>query len=249
MFSNYPFLKITPPNEEEYVFEIKKIISRQINDIYISIGRQATNDIVLLDPQKNTSRLHCSIQYKLGSWWIRDEGSANGTYLQRNQDCTEIDVPAEELIPLKNKDKILIYGAVDSSEQKLFWQLKFIDPEETNHLVNRVITSSLEYSLCQQKLFNVTLDNRNEIVLSEQELLLIDYMSRKNYEHNNQSVICTHNELIKAIWQEEDFGIKEKYIHHLASRVRKKIEPNSGEPKFLKKVRGRGYRLEINVVS
>lgn len=86
-------------------------------------------------------------------------------------------------------------------------------------------------------------------MLQAKELALIDYMSRKNHEHNNQPLICQYEELIKAVWQEDSFGIDKLDIHHLVWRIRHKIESDSGESQFLKTVRGRGYRLEIKILS
>ena len=74
-------------------------------------------------------------------------------------------------------------------------------------------------------------------------------MSRKNYENNYQIVICEYDELIQAIWQGDNFGRDRRNINHLVWRVRDKIELDSGEPQFLKTVKGRGYCLDIRIVK
>ncbi|MGD1917667.1 MAG: helix-turn-helix domain-containing protein [Pleurocapsa sp.] len=140
-------------------------------------------------------------------------------------------------------------GELDLAEKPIFWRLKFIDSEETNHVVQFQINSTVEYSLSQQKLFRVTSRDRQEISLQGKELIFIDYMSRKNEENNHQPVICQYKELIQAIWQQDAFGVDKLDIHHLAWRIRHKIEPDSGESQFLKTVRGRGYRLEIQTLN
>ena len=89
MSQEYPFIRATKPDETQYVIDFESIINPQSKEIYIYIGRQDNNDIVLSDPHKKISRHHCSIQYKNNRWWIVDEGSSNGTFLQR-----EIEQPA-----------------------------------------------------------------------------------------------------------------------------------------------------------
>lgn len=249
MFPTFPLIRVKKPDKKEYVIEIEKLVSQLNQNTLITIGRQESNHIVLSDPQKNISREHCSLQYKLGKWWIVDQGSSNGTFLRRRDSSSEIDVRNEELIPLKNEDEILILGELDELEKPLFWQLKFVDPEATNQVILNHASYKLEYNLSQQKLFCISQGERQEILLQEKELALIDYMSRKNYDHNNQPLICLYSELIKAVWKEDSFGIDKLDIHHLVWRIRHKIESDSGESQFLTTVRGRGYRLDLKIFS
>ena len=72
-------------------------------------------------------------------------------------------------------------------------------------------------------------------------------MSRKNHQ-NNQSVICEYDELISAIWHNNTFKRDRKTINHLVWRIRDKIELDSGEPQFLKTVKGRGYLLDRDIL-
>ena len=74
-------------------------------------------------------------------------------------------------------------------------------------------------------------------------------MSRKNYQNNNQITICEYDELIQAVWNDDYFGRDRRNINHLVWRVRDKIELDSGEPQFLKTVKGRGYSLDIKVID
>ena len=249
MPSKYPVLKVKKPNNQEYIIEIEKLKIGSSQDVCITIGREQSNHIVLSDPQKNISRQHCSIHSQAGRWWISDRGSSNGTFLRRNGGQSEMDVRNEELIPLKNDDEILILGELDATQKPVFWRLKFIDSEETNHVVQFQVNSILEYSLSQQKLFRVRAGGRTEIMLQDKELALIDYMSRKNYQNQSQPLICQYEELIQAVWGEDAFGVDKLDIHHLVWRIRHKIESDSGESQFLKTVRSRGYRLDIKILS
>jgi pSer/pThr/pTyr-binding forkhead associated (FHA) protein len=249
MSGEYPFFKATKPNGTQYIIELETIIARQEQDICISIGRQTNNHIVLPDPQKKISRHHCSIQYKKNRWWIVDGGSSNGTFLQREIDRPEIDVRSEDAIALRSGDYILILGELSLSEQPIFWRLEFIDPGETSQVYTLQNIHSIEYSLKQQTLFRNIARRQDPVSLADQERSLIDYMSRKNYRNNNQITTCEYDELIQAIWQDDNFARDRRNINHLVWRVRDKIELDSGEPQFLKTVKGRGYCLDIKVLE
>jgi DNA-binding winged helix-turn-helix (wHTH) protein len=214
----------------------------------IAIGRSDDNDLVLPDPEKKVSRRHGTIEYASGRWWLVDEGSANGTFLrQGGNGKAEIDVRSLETIPLADGDVILILGKLLPGDQPVFWELKFRDPAETQRVEGFQRLAEIEYSLSQKKLFRVTRQHREEIKLSPQERDLIHYMAQKNQANNCQAIVCQYEELIKAIWG-EPFGRTNNEINRLVWAVRDKIELDSGEPKFLKTVRGEGYLLEIEIV-
>ena len=67
--------------------------------------------------------------------------------------------------------------------------------------------------------------------------------------YSDRLPICEYEELIEAIWRSDSFGRDKKSINHLVWRIREKIELDSGEPKFLKTVEGRGYRSDIKVIE
>lgn len=250
MNGEYPFLEITKPDRTQYTIELEKIITEQTTtEIEISIGRQSNNHIVLVDPHQKISRHHCCLQSKNNRWWIVDQGSANGTFLQREIDQPEIDVRSEDAISLRSGDYILILGELDGSGNPIFWQLEFIDPGETNQVPSMQAIHTLEYSLSRQTLYRNLARRRDSVSLGEQERCLIDYMSRKNYHNDNIPAICEYDELIQAIWQNDIFGRDRKAINHLIWRIRDKIELDSGEPQFLKTVKGRGYSLDLKIIE
>jgi DNA-binding winged helix-turn-helix (wHTH) protein len=56
--------------------------------------------------------------------------------------------------------------------------------------------------------------------------------------------ICDKYEIVEAVWGEDYIDqVDDARIEKLISRLRKKIEPDPAEPKYLETVRGRGYRL------
>ncbi|MEB3179797.1 MAG: FHA domain-containing protein [Nostocaceae cyanobacterium] len=232
MDSLYPFLDVTKPDGDTYTIAINKQ--------HLTIGRKEDNDIVLPDPEKTISRLHCVIEKEGNAWWIVDDNpSANGTFIQRNH-SEPIDVRRHGKLKLNHGDIILILGQLLENDEPVFWRLKFRDlTDKTNP-----IPTFLTYSLSQQQLFRRNGGGEEKIHLTPKERLLIHYMAAKNQQHNQQ-MRCEYSELVKAIWNEE-FGKNNNDVIHLVWSVRKKIEKDSGEPEFLQTEQG-GYSLKVKV--
>jgi hypothetical protein len=56
--------------------------------------------------------------------------------------------------------------------------------------------------------------------------------------------ICDKYEIVEAVWGDGYIDeVDDARIEKLISRLRKKIEPDPNHPRYLKTVRGRGYRL------
>jgi DNA-binding response OmpR family regulator len=60
--------------------------------------------------------------------------------------------------------------------------------------------------------------------------------------------VCEHTELIEAIWL-DPFGRTNNDVTCLVWGLRKEVEPDFGEPEFLKTEQGLGYSLKVKVVS
>jgi pSer/pThr/pTyr-binding forkhead associated (FHA) protein len=79
-----------------------------------SIGRDATNDVVILNDSK-VSRLHAELQFRDGRWLLLDLGSRNGTIVNGRQVRQH---------PLKGGDKI-------QCGENIFVFVAFDDPNVT----------------------------------------------------------------------------------------------------------------------
>lgn len=245
--SRYPFLDVQEPDGKKYTLQLQSIFEQRPEPARLTIGRSDDNDIVLPDPHKKVSRRHCTIEREGDRWWLIDEGSANGTFLrQQGGGGSEVDVRAVDTILLQDRDVILILGKLTPSEQPVFWQLTFRDPNVTERVAAFQPPAEIEYILSQQQLFQVTRQRRVEIKLSPQERNLIHYMAQRQQENDNQPPVCGYEELINAIWQ-EPFGHTPNEVNRLVWSIREKIERDSGEPRFLKTVRGQGYLLNIRI--
>ena len=233
-----PFLEIKGPENIQFKFEIK--------DVKTVIGRLGdANDIALEpDPQKLVTRyMHCSIELKNSVYWLIDNDSKNGTFLKRDNNNKKI----EGEIKLQNHDLILVLAKINSESNPEYWEIEFNDPQATDEA--RLIKGEqyIEYDWVQAKLFIINGSIRSEIKgLSPQEHKLLRYMDQRNKNNNNVSVMCTYEELISAIWDEFSETRTKNDVNHLIWGLRKKIENDPQNPKFLQNIRGMGYRLISN---
>jgi DNA-binding response OmpR family regulator len=246
--SIYPSLKVLTPDLEEYTVCLKSLIQQGGSQQRITVGRNEDNDLVLADRHKMVSRLQFTLEYGNGRWWIADEGSANGTFVRKHNSNSELDVRMEEAVPLRNGDEILVLGKWTESDQPMFWHLIFCDLDETIPVKKMKLPADLEYNLDRQQLFQVTRQERNEVKLSNQERSLIHHMALKNSENNGQPILCIYQDLIQAIWG-DSFERSNDDVTHLVWIIRRKIEVDSGEPRFLKTIKGKGYLLELIICS
>lgn len=204
----------------------------------VTVGRLAQENDVSLeeDPQKLVTRVkHCVLERREGGWWVIDQ-STNGTFLRRGEQIVEV----QRAAPLEHGEQILILAKLPLDEEAaIYWELDFFDQEAT-HPVNQAC--HLEYDWIGARLYRVQGRGREEIAdLRPQEHVLIRYMDRRNRENNYVPVMCTHEELIHALW-EDDYGRSKEDVVHVVYRLRQKIEPDD-EPQLLQTVHGLGYRL------
>jgi hypothetical protein len=56
--------------------------------------------------------------------------------------------------------------------------------------------------------------------------------------------LCDKYEIVEAVWGDDYIDeVDDARIEKLVSRLRKKIEPDPGQPRYLETIRGRGYKL------
>ncbi|MEM7347254.1 MAG: winged helix-turn-helix domain-containing protein [Chloroflexota bacterium] len=231
-----PYLDVRGPNNQ--VFKVSLDKDR------LTIGRFAEfNDIALIeDPQQLISRkVHCAIERQAGGWWVVDNGSVNRTFLQRNG---EMEVVTGRALILTG-DQICLLGQLTEEGTPLYWRLTFEDPFATQAL-SIVLQPLLEYDWVQAKLFQIEGSDREEIKnLRPKEHKLVRYMDQRNRANGNVPVMCSYEELLEAIWGDE-VGHTESEVNHLVWGLRKKIEPDPKNPRFLELVSGLGYRFNTS---
>jgi DNA-binding response OmpR family regulator len=80
-----------------------------------------------------------------------------------------------------------------------------------------------------------------EVSTTALEFRLIEYLAR----HHSQ--VFTRDLLLDAVWGQMQF-VSPRCVDACVRRIREKIEPNRSRPKYLKTIRGVGYRLDTAVV-
>lgn len=245
--SDYPFLEVSKPGAATFTFQFEDVIKAK-NEPQVTIGRSRDNDLVLPDPDKKVSRQHCVLEGVAGYWWVVDESSSNGTFVQTNGSATEVDVRKNGRFQLTDGNVILILSQWIEPDQPVFWRLTFRDPQKTERVSEFQLPAHYEYSLSQEKLFRVTSAEREEITLRPLERDLIHHMAERNQINEQQPVVCGYEELIEALWG-EPFGKNNNDITRLVWGIRNKIEADSGQSKILQTVKGRGYLLDINLLD
>ena len=246
----YPYLTVTSPNQDEtYRINFSDFFKTPGMDLRVTLGRGEANHIDLPDPYKKISRRQCVFEQCGSSWFLVDEGSANGTYVRRSQDpdLDEIDARVGK-VDLEEEDVILILGAWKGEDTPLFWRLVWHDPDFTVPQPGFSSPEFLEYHLPSQQLYRIKNGVRTTISLSKQQRSLVNYLASCNAENDGHPAICSSQELLMAIW-EEPFGHKISEVNRLAWAIRNKIESDGGEPRWLLNHKGEGYSLRVKILD
>ena len=232
---NLPFLAVQGPSGQHFRVDLTKD--------RITIGRLELFNDVALEPDLQhliSRKAHCMLERDGAGWWVIDNGSLNGTFRRRGSEIEMVKGRAH----LKDGESVLILGELMESGEPSYWALTFRDPMGTQLGQSLLpVPPHLEYEWVQARLLRVSGSMSQEIHnLRPQEHKLIRYMDQRNRANANVPVMCTSEELVAAVWGEE-CPQTETELAHLVWGLRKKLEPNLKEPRFLETVRGLGYRL------
>jgi DNA-binding winged helix-turn-helix (wHTH) protein len=104
----------------------------------------------------------------------------------------------------------------------------------------------LSYDLDQARLVLVENGDRHEIPIRAQAHRLVRYMVKRNAA-TGSPVLCTHEELMHAVWDDEPMHTREE-LAKLFWEVRKQLEP-FGAAELIENERRRGYRLRTCAVG
>lgn len=219
----------------------------------VTIGRAVPGyapDIVLApDPQSWISRLHCWLECIDGSWWVVDNGSVNGTLLERQGQRETV----EGRRRVQDRDEILILGYLVDDEP-FWWRLRFDDPFATADAPRRTATDDapyVEYRLAEATLSVVANGERIDIPqLGRNRHKLVRYMARRNAANGGMPVTCTHDELITAVWgPPETWRFQKAYtaenLRDLIFELRRKLSPHDG---LVETTPGIGYSLRTMIL-
>lgn len=186
------------------------------------VGRAATNQIVLED--QFASRQHAEVRRINADYQVHDLTSKNGVYVDGRR------LPSGGTAWLEDGCEVQFAST----------RFRFQDPSAT--MTAPALIAVQEASL------RVDFPTRQVYVDGQ---LLDPALSVKQFDllwflFQNRGRVVSKDEIALAVWPEAEGDIYDANIDRMVSRVRSRIEPESGEdPRFVHTVRGYGYKLEV----
>ena len=208
----------------------------------VTVGRLAeANDIALEpDPEQLVTRAaHCALEHHGSHWFVVDGGSVNGTYLRRGDDVGRVDGRTA----LQDGDVVCVLAA--STEERWF-ELAFeasADSQATRPVrrPERSAAGCLSYDASGARLVLVQGEARHEIPIRAQAHRLVGHMAERNAAAGGEPVLCTHDELMHAVWADEPMHSRVE-LAKLVWELRRKLEPYEAGH-LIENERRLGYRI------
>jgi DNA-binding response OmpR family regulator len=210
----------------------------------ITVGRlpEANNVALQPDPQLLVSRAaHCTFERDGSRWVVVDGGSVNGTFLRRDRELQRI----QDRAALHDGDVVCVLASAGQSGERHYFELAFhasADSQATR-AVPLVLQSEdcLSYDADEARLVLFHGGERHELEIRAQAHKLVRYMAERNSSGGGAPALCTHDELMHAVWGDEPMHSREE-LAKLVWELRKKLEPFGAEY-LIENVRRLGYRM------
>jgi hypothetical protein len=209
----------------------------------VTVGRLAeVNDIALgPDPELLVTRAaHCTFEREGQRWLIVDGGSVNGTFVRRDSELRQV----PDRLPLRSGDVVCVLASLSATGKRRFFELAFheaVDSQATRAVPLAASGECLSYDETGARLLLVCGGERHEIHLRPQGHRLVRYMAGRNADAGGSPALCTHDELMHAVWGDEPMHSREE-LAKLFWELRRKLEP-FGAAGLIESERRRGYRL------
>jgi FHA domain/Transcriptional regulatory protein, C terminal len=225
---------------------------RRLADVRLSGGRVSVgrlpgeNDIVLgPDPERLVSRVgHCTFERDRGRWIVVDGGGVNGTFVRRGSSLERVSGRRA----LEDGDVVCILGALEGRPDRRYFELVFQETGDAQ--ATRAAPAApgaapagacLSYEEGQARLVLVRGRERQEIQVRAQAHRLVRHMAERNEAIGGSPALCTHEELIRAVWSDEPLHTRAE-LAKLVWELRRALEP-FGAGELIESERRRGYRL------
>jgi DNA-binding winged helix-turn-helix (wHTH) protein len=210
----------------------------------VTVGRlPEVNDIALEpDPEHLVTRAeHCAFERAGGSWSIVDGGSVNGTFVRRGDDLQRVNGSR----PLRDRDVVCVLASISHQGDREYFELAFeaaADSQATRAVVEpEAAKECLSYDPEEARLVLVSAGERHELPIRAQAHRLVAYMAERNKAGGGSPTLCTHDELMHAVWADEPMHSREE-LAKIVWELRKKLEP-FGAGHLIENERRLGYRL------
>jgi FHA domain len=211
----------------------------------VTVGRLPdANDIALEpDPELLVTRVaHCTLEADGPRWFVVDGGSVNGTFVRRNGILEQV----RERTQLREGDAVCILGSTAGGENRYFeLAVGALDDSQATRAAGARPgprgETCLAYDAAEARLLLVQHGEHIEIPIRAQAHRLLGYMEARNRASGSAAAICTHDELMDAIWAGEPLHNRME-LAKIVWELRKKLEPY-GADHLIENERGLGYRL------
>ena len=214
-----------------------------LNSERVTVGRlPGENDIALEpDPERLVTRVaHCTFERERNRWFIVDGGSVNGTFVRRGADRQRVD----RRMPLRDGDVVSVLASVSQTGERRYFELAFHtvgDSQATRAVPPDTVGDCLRYDAERGRLVLLKGDEVHEIPIRAQAHKLVRYMVERNTTAGGLPVLCTHDDLMRAVWADEPMHTREE-LAKLVWELRKKLEPFGAE-QLIENERRLGYRM------
>jgi FHA domain-containing protein len=200
------------------------------------------NDIVLEpDPERLVTRVaHCTFEREGNRWFVVDGGSVNGTFVRRGRDRQRV----EQRMALHDGDVVSVLASAPEGGERRYFELAFHavgDSQATRAVPLGAADDCLRYDADTARLVFVRGGEEHELPIRAQAHRLVRHMVERNEAAGGSPVLCTHDELMKAVWGDEPMHTREE-LAKLVWELRKKLEPFGAE-RLVENERRLGYRL------
>jgi DNA-binding winged helix-turn-helix (wHTH) protein len=150
-----------------------------------------------------------------------------------------------ERTALRDGDVVCILGSIGESGERRFFELAFHaarDSQDTRAVLTpEAATECLHYDPDEARLVLVQGGEKHEIHIRAQAHRLVRYMVERNAASGGTPALCTHDELMHAVWADEPMHSRVE-LAKLVWELRKKLEPFEAEH-LIENERRLGYRM------
>jgi DNA-binding winged helix-turn-helix (wHTH) protein len=208
----------------------------------ITVGRLPEVNDIALEPDPEllvTRKAHCTLVREGARWFVVDGGSVNGTFLRRGPTLDRL--TGRTL--LHDGDVVCILASMADTGERRFFELHFeatLDSQATRPAL-AAGSDCLSYDPDEARLVLVRGGERHEIQIRAQAHRLVRYMVERNAAIGGSPALCTHDELMHAVWADEPMHTRVE-LAKLVWELRKRLEPFDAEH-LIENERRLGYRM------
>ena len=227
-----------------------ELASLELSGERVTVGRlREANDVALEpDPQLLVTRAgHCTFERDGARWLVVDGGGVNGTFLRRGGELRRV----SERAVLHDGDVVCVLASVTEEGERRFFELAFhagsdsqaTRPAPLDDAASPVeqATECLSYDARAARLVLVRDGERHEIPIRAQAHRLVRHMVERNAVGGGSPALCTHDELMHAVWADEPMHSRVE-LAKLVWELRRKLEPFGAEH-LIENERRLGYRM------